>query len=113
MIEQNIIEWLELGDSIQKIELYSKKSVFFYKMNYLLSQFSHFSEFYYFLIIFIFFMQICEINISKIDIKGDRILNIIIYFENFFLFQKTIKSHIIYILFIILIIIFYIYLIIL
>ena len=107
MIEQNIIEWLELGDSIQKIELYSKKSVFFYKMNYLLSQFSHFSEFYYFLIIFIFFMQICEINISKIDIKGDRILNIIIYFENFFLFQKTIKSHIIYILFIILIVIFY------
>ena len=26
MIEQNIIEWIELGDSIQKVEIYSEKN---------------------------------------------------------------------------------------
>ena len=58
MIEQNIIEWLELGDSIQKLDLYNKKSIPFFIMNYLLSQFSHFSEIVYFFIYFLFFIQI-------------------------------------------------------
>ena len=30
MIEENIIEWLELGDAIQKIGIYNKRRFFFY-----------------------------------------------------------------------------------
>ena len=93
MIEQNIIEWLELGDSIQKLDLYNKKSIPFFIMNYLLSQFSHFSEIVYFFIYFLFFIQILEINIVKIDANGDGILRILKYVENIFLFHKIIQDN--------------------
>ena len=93
MIEQNIIEWLELGDSIQKLDLYSKKTIPFFIMNYLLSQFSHFSEIFYFFVYLLFFAQILELNIVKIDTNGDGILKILKYLENIFLFHKIIKNN--------------------
>ena len=93
MIEQNIIEWLELGDSIQRLDLYTKKSVVFFIMNYLLSQFSHFSEIFYFFIILLFFIQIWELNIVKINVEGDSILKIIKYLEKIFLFHKIINDN--------------------
>ena len=93
MIEQNIIEWLELGDSVQKLDLYNKKATFIYVMNYLLSQFGHFSEIFYFLIILLFFAQIIELNIAKIDEKGDGILKIIKYLEKLFLYNKIINNN--------------------
>ena len=38
MIEQNILKWLELGDSIQKVDIYNKKfNLLIYKVNYILS----------------------------------------------------------------------------
>ena len=93
MIEQNIIEWLELGDSVQRLDLYTKKNIYFYVMNYLLSQFGHFSEIFYFFIISLFFFQIVELNITDIDEKGDEILKIIKYLENLFLFNKIINNN--------------------
>ena len=88
MIEQNIIEWLELGDSIQKLNIYSKKSVYFFIINYLLSQYSNFSEAFYLFIYLLFFLQIIELNIIQIDITGDSIIKIIKYLEDFILFHK-------------------------
>ena len=93
MIEQNIIEWLELGDTIQKLDLYNKKNLSFYIMNYLISQYSRLPEIFYLFIILLFFFQIIELNISKIDITEDGTLSIIKYLENIFLFQKFIKNN--------------------
>ena len=97
MIEQNIIELLELGDTIQKLDLFNKRNVSFYKMNYLLSLYSHFPEIFYFFLVLIFFLQIIELNIAKMEIGEDGILNIIKYTENIFLFHKFIKDDISYI----------------
>ena len=93
MIEQNIIEWLELGDSVQKLDLYNKRNISFYIMNYLLSQFSHFSEVFYLIVLILYFFQIWELNISKLDVSGDGILKVIKYIENIFLFNKIINGN--------------------
>ena len=93
MIEQNIIEWLELGDSVQRLDLYNKKSITLFIMNYLLSSFSHFSEAFYLFILILYFFQIIELNISNLDISGDGILNAIKYLEKIFLFNKMIEGN--------------------
>ena len=74
----------------------------------MLSQFSNFPEIFYFFIYLLFFGQIIELNIVKIDTKGDGILKIIKYFENIFLFHKIIKfNNIGYIILLILMLLFY------
>ena len=93
MIEENIIEWLELGDSIQKIDIFNgKKSIFFYKINFLINQSSIFSQYIYFLIIFFYFAQIWELNIFKVDVEGDGLLEIIKYLEKIFLLRELITD---------------------
>ena len=88
MIEKNIIEWLELGDSIQKVDIFDKnKMIIFFKGNYLLTKHINFTQNFYLFVIVIFFAQIWEINLLRCDIEGDKILEIIKYFKNIFLFQ--------------------------
>ena len=86
MIEENIIEWLELGDAIQKIGIYNKRRFFFlFQANYLLNKYSNFSDYLYIFFIWIFFFQIWELNILKINVEGDGLLEILKYLENIFL----------------------------
>ena len=103
MIEEKIIEWLELGDSIQKIDIFDKNNmIIFFKGNYLLTKHNNFSQNFYFFVIAIFFSQIWEINLLRCDIEGDKILEIINYFKNIFLFQYLIKNNTILLIFTIL-----------
>ena len=93
MIEENIIEWLELGDSIQKIDLVNQqKALYIFKANYLLLQYSHFPQIFYILIISIFFIQIWEINILYVDVEEDGLLEILKYLQNVFLLRDLITS---------------------
>ena len=86
MIEENIIEWLEFGDAIQKIRIYNKKNYFFlFHTNYLLNKYCNFSDYFYILFIWIFFFQIWELNILKLNVEGDGFLEILKYLENLFL----------------------------
>ena len=72
MIEKNILEWLGVGDSIQKLDVYNNKSsIFLFKTNYLFSRYSHFSQCFYFFLYLIFFAQIWELNLLKVEVKGD------------------------------------------
>ena len=72
MIKKNILEWLEVGDSIQKLDIYSNKSTFFvFKTNYLFSRYSHFSQNFYLFLYLIYFAQIWELYLLKINVKGD------------------------------------------
>ena len=93
MIEQNILKWLELGDSIQKVEIYNKKfTLFIFKTNYLISKHVHFSQYFHIFMMFLFFAQIWELNLEGIKVEGDTLLEIIKYFEQIFLFQKIIRD---------------------
>ena len=102
MIEENIIECLELGDSIQKLDLYkNNKNLYIYKINYLLSQHSNFPQLFYLLIIFLYFGQIWELNILKIEVEGDGFLEIIKYIQEIFLLEEIVKNNATFITFII------------
>ena len=92
MIEENILDWIELGDSIQKMDLY-KRNLLIFKLFYTISQQSHFSIYFYYLIYIIFFAQIWTLNILALnDIKGDFLLKVLDYFKNVFLVEELIKD---------------------
>jgi len=92
MIEKNILEWLEVSDSIQKLDVYNNKtSYFIYKTNYLFSRYSHFSQNFYLFLYLIFFAQIWELNLLKVEVKGDLILEIIKYLENILLIPQKVN----------------------
>jgi hypothetical protein len=94
MIEENIIEWLEISDTIQKIDIYNGKNPpFLFKINFLLSQYGQFSEYFYLFVIFLYFAQIWELNILKINVEEDGILEIIHYLKNIFLLQDLITDN--------------------
>jgi len=91
MIEDKIIEWIELGDSIQKIDIYNNKYTHtLFQAYYLLSQYGQFPEYFYLLNIFLFFAQIWELNLLNIEVEDDGILEILKYLENVFLFHKLV-----------------------
>ena len=97
MIEQNILKLLQLGDSIQKIDVYNKKYIhFIFNLNYILSKQIQFSIYFHIIIIILFFGQIWELNLQKVEIKGDDILEIKNYLEKIFIFNKIINSIISY-----------------
>ena len=91
MIEKNILEWLEVSDSIQKLDVYNNNYVFIYKANYLFSRYSHFSQSFYLFLYLLFFAQIWELNLLKIEVKGDLILEIIKYLEKILLIPQNVK----------------------
>ena len=92
MIEENIVDWIELGDSIQKMELY-KKSFTNFKLFYALSHYSHFSIYFYYFLIILFFGQIYSLNIFALkDIKGDLLLEVLNYFDKIFLIEDIITK---------------------
>ena len=66
MIEQNILDWIELGDSIQKMDLY-KKNLSIFQLFYHISQQSHFSLYIYCFINFMSFAQIFCLNLYVLN----------------------------------------------
>ena len=92
MIEENILDWIELGDSIQKMELYKKNNQNF-KLFCALSHYSHFSIYFYYFIIILFFCQIWSLNIFALkDVKGDLLLEVLNYFDKIFLIEDIITK---------------------
>ena len=93
MIEENILNWLELGDAIQKLDVYNRKyTLFIFKINYLLSKHINFSIYFHIIIILLFFGQIWELNLASTETGNDTILHIIKEFKKIFLFQSLIHN---------------------
>ena len=65
MIEERIIEWLDLGDSVQRLDI---------------------------IFLFIFFLQIISLAAINVDSKDDLILNILKYFEIIIVPHKVISN---------------------
>ena len=96
MIEENILDWIELSDSIQRIDSYNNKINKFFKANYLLLQYADYSQYFYFLLIFLYFGQIWEMNILNVNTEGDGLLEVIKYLEKIFLFRELITNNAIF-----------------
>ena len=95
MIDSNIIEWLDFGDSTQKIDAYilsHKKKLFRFCRELLKNKNFPNIEIIFMIIYFIQLMIITLI----IDEKNDFIIEILIYLKNAFLFSEIIDNREIY-----------------
>ena len=93
MIESNIINWIELGDSMQKLDVYGKKKMItLFNFLRILMIYNSFNTTFFIILHCIFFIQIamlCLIDVSKGD---DWIVKIFLFFKDIFLFEDIITS---------------------
>ena len=93
MIEERIIEWLDLGDSIQKIDLYERpKLMKYFQYHHLLIKHGINSESFDIIFYIIYFLQIINLSAINIDEKDDIILEVFKYFEKVILPYKFMKA---------------------
>ena len=93
MIEERIIEWIDLGDSVQPIDIYQKKRLMhFFKFYNLIVRHGIISEIVDVIFLSLFFLQIVNLTIVNIDVKNDSILEILKYIENFIIPHRIITD---------------------
>ena len=69
MIVTNIIDWIDLGDNIQNLEVYAKKYLYrFLSMMRLLLNYKRFSILFYIFLMFVFFLQILIVTLTNMQI---------------------------------------------
>jgi len=82
MIESNVIEWLDFGDSIQTIDPYSKqKLISLFRFFRLLVKNKSFPIIIEIVFLFIFFMQLWVMTMMNVPSEGDIILDILNYLK--------------------------------
>ena len=82
MIEERIIEWLDLGDSVQKVDIYERpKLLSFFKYHHLLIKHGISSEITDIIFILIFFIQIINLAAINLEPENDLILKVVKYLE--------------------------------
>ena len=93
MIEERIIEWLDLGDSVQRIDIYQKKKLLiFFKFFSMLVSHGIGSEILDIIFISIFFFQIISLSAVNIKPNNDLILEIFKYIEIIVLPHKILTN---------------------
>ena len=93
MIEEKIIEWLDLGDSVQKIDLYERpKLIKYFQYFRLLIKYGLNSETVDAIFHIIYFLQIISLSAINIDEKDDLILEVFKYFEKVLLPYRFITT---------------------
>ena len=93
MIEERIIEWLDLGDSVQKIDLYERpKLMKYFQYHHLLIKHGINSESFDIFFYLIYFLQIISLSAINIDKKDDLILEVFKYFEKVILPYEFMKE---------------------
>ena len=99
MIEKNILDWMDINDSIQKIDIYNSKFLLpIFTSSYLNSRYNGILNLFFFISIVMFFFQVWELNITKTNTSGDGILNILDYIKKIFLLRDVVKNSFTYIL---------------
>ena len=92
-MEESILNWLEVGDSVQKLDVYNNKfKTTAFKIFYNISKHMYFSPFLHYFLIIVFFLQIFVLNISGTNIEKDKLLDIFKYLEKVLLFEKSIDN---------------------
>ena len=97
MIESNIINWIELGDSMQYIDVYGKKKMV-KLFNFLrkIMKYNSFTTFFFIILHFIFFVQLAMLCLLEVSSENDWIVKIFKFFWNVFLLENIIKGEISY-----------------
>ena len=97
MIGSNIINWIELGESMQYIDVYDKKKMIkLFNFLRILMIYNSFPTFFFIILHFIFFIQIAMLCLLDVSSENDWILKILNYFKNIFLFENIINGDISY-----------------
>ena len=93
MIESNIINWIDLGDSMQSLDVYGKKKwVKFFNFIRVLVNFKTFSIFFYIILKFFFFLQILMLTLVNIDDDNDSAIVILKYISKVIFIQEIITD---------------------
>ena len=93
MIEEKIIEWLDLGESVQKVDIYQRKRLLsFFEFYLLLVSHGISSEIAEIIFITLFFLQIFSLAITNIEAQNDTIIIILKYIEKFIIPHKAIEN---------------------
>ena len=93
MIESNIIEWLDFGESLLKIESHSNKLLteIFQLFRELLK--NRFSVKLHIIFIFIYFMQLYCLSVCFISYDNDIVLEILDYLKSIFVVSSLINNY--------------------
>ena len=93
MIERRIIEWLDLGESVQLVDVYQKKKLlYFFKYHHSLVKHGIVSEVADIIFHFIFFLQIISLSSVNIEPNNDEILEILKYLEEIIIPHKILTN---------------------
>lgn len=93
MIESNIVNWIELGDSMQTIDIYSRpKLMKFYNLIKILISFKKFSIFFYIVLKCFYFLQIIMLNLTNLTDENDNTVKILKYLSTVIFVQDIITD---------------------
>ena len=93
MIEANIINWIELGDSMQKLDVYGKKKMItLFNFLRILMTYNSFSTTFFIILHFIFFIQLTMLCLVGIKDDGDILVRVFKTLNDIFLFQDIITG---------------------
>ena len=93
MIEKKIIEWLDFGDSIVKLELYESPILInFFELQRLKQKIGQIPKTLFIIFNIIFFLQLFLLSLENVDYKNDTILEVFHYFENVIFLHKLITT---------------------
>jgi hypothetical protein len=94
MIESNIINWIEFGDSMQLLDVYTKKKLIkFFNLMKVLISYKDFSIFFFIIMKFFFFVQVMMITIVNIDKNtDDNAISILQYISKVIFIQEMVTD---------------------
>ncbi len=94
MIESNIVKWVELGDSMQYIDVYGKtKWMKFFNLIKVLIGFKKFSIFFYMVLKSFYFLQIIMLNLTSYADENDTAIKILKYISTVIFVQDIITDN--------------------
>lgn len=93
MIESNIVKWVDLGDSMQSLDVYGKKKwVYFFNLIKVLISFKKFSIFFYIVLKCFYFLQIIMLNLTNLSDQNDSAIKILKYISTVIFVQEIITD---------------------
>lgn len=93
MIESNIVKWVELGDSMQNLDVYGKKKwINFFNLIKVLISFKKFSIFFYIALKCFYFLQIIMLNLTNLTDENDNAIKILKYISTVIFVQEIITD---------------------
>jgi len=93
MIESNIIEWLDFGDSAQNLDVYTRNNqILLFRLFRALLKTKNFPTIMYAIFLIIYFIQICTIILINVSTEKEFLIDIIYYLRKITILFENIES---------------------